>query len=77
MQTSLTTASSTALRIRALTPRLRALGDRPLFELFCELNGLSSAVMPRVEAYAALSLHTDLIESYGGRDLPPHLWIVK
>jgi hypothetical protein len=77
MQTSATTPSSTKLRIRAVTPRIRGLGDGPLSELLCELNGLSSAAMARIEAYAALTLHADLIEAYGGRDLPPNLWLVK
>jgi hypothetical protein len=77
MQNSLTTPSSTALRLRALTPRLRSLGDRPLFELLCELTALSSAVMSRVEAYGALTLYSDLIEAHGGRDLPSNLWVVK
>ena len=76
MQTSATTPSSTKLRLRAVTPRIRDLGDRPLFELLCELNGLSSAAMARIEAYAALTLHKDLIELHGGRDLPPVVRLV-
>ncbi len=59
------------MRLRALTPRLRQLGDRPVFELLCELTALSTAAMPRIEAYAALALHADFIECHGGRDLPP------
>jgi hypothetical protein len=77
MQTSATTPSSTKLRLRAVTPRIRDLGDRPLFELLCELNGLSSAAMARIEAYAALTLYSDLIEAYGGRDLPPTMRVIK
>jgi hypothetical protein len=76
MQTSITTPTSTALRLRALTPRIRDLGDRPLFELLCELNGFSSSAMPRIEAYAALTLHADLIELHGGRDLAPVVHLV-
>jgi hypothetical protein len=75
--TSATIASSIALRLRHITPRIRALGDRPLFELFCELAGRSSATMDRLEAYAALSLHADLIEAYGGRDLAPVVRLVR
>jgi hypothetical protein len=75
--TSATIASSTSIRLRHITPRIRALGDRPLFELFCELTGLSSAAMDRLEAYAALGLHADLIEAHGGRDLPPIVRLVK
>jgi hypothetical protein len=77
MQTSTTIPSTTALRLRALTPRLRQLGDRPLFELLCELNSLSSLAMSRIEAYAAISLHADLIEAHGGRDLPPTMRVIK
>jgi hypothetical protein len=77
MLTSVTSPSSTRLRLRALAPRIRGLGDRPLFELFCELASLSSATMDRLEAYAALGLHADFIEAYGGRDLPPTVFRVK
>jgi hypothetical protein len=77
MLTSTTIPSSTKLRLTALTPRIRSLGDRPLLELFCELTSLSSAVMGRVEAYGALSLHNDFIEMYGGRDLPPTILRIK
>jgi hypothetical protein len=75
--TSTTIPSTRALRLRAVTPRIRSLGDRPLYELFAELTALSSAVMPRIEAYAALTLHAELIEAYGGRDLAPTIYRVK
>ncbi len=77
IQTSITTPSSTRLRLRALTPRICKLGDRPVFELLCELNALSSAALPRIEAYAALSLHSDLLDAFGGRDLSPTIRCVK
>jgi hypothetical protein len=77
LQTSATTPSSTKQRLRAVTPRIRDLGDRPLFELLCELNGLSSSAMARIEVYAALTLHADLIELHGGRDLPPIMRVIK
>jgi hypothetical protein len=77
MRTSTTTPSSTKLRLSALTPRIRGLGDRPLYELFCELVSLSSATMDRLEAYGALGLHADLIEAHGGRDLPPVVRLIK
>jgi hypothetical protein len=76
MLTSVTTPSTLALRLRALAPRVRSLGDRPVYELLCELVSLSSAAMSRVEAYAALDLHTDFIELNGGRDLPPNIRVV-
>jgi len=77
MLTSVTSPSSVRLRLRALTPRIRELGDRPLYELFCELASLSSAAMGRFEAYGALGLHADFLIAHGGRDLPPTLQIVK
>jgi hypothetical protein len=77
MLTSVTSPPSVRLRLRALTPRIRQLGDRPLYELLCELVSLSSAALDRVEAYGALALHADLIEAYGGQDLPPAIWRVK
>ena len=77
MLTSVTSPSSVKLRLRALTPRIRQLGDRPLFELFCELASLSSATMDRLEAYGALGLHADFIKVHGGRDLPPAIFRVK
>jgi hypothetical protein len=77
MLTSITSPTSVALRLRALTPRIRGLGDRPLYELLCELVSLSSAALPRVEAYGALGLHADFIAANGGRDLPPAVWRVK
>jgi hypothetical protein len=77
METSLSIPSSRALRLRAITSRIRGLGDRPLYELFAELTALSSAVMPRLEAYSALTLYDDLIEAHGGRDLPPTMRVIK
>lgn len=77
MLTSVTSPTSTTLRLRALAPRIRGLGDRPLYELLCELVSLSSMAMPRVEAYGALGLHADFMAANGGRDLPANIRIVK
>jgi hypothetical protein len=77
MLTSVTSPSSTRLRLRALAPRIRQLGDRPLYELLCELVSLSTEALARVEAYGQLNLHADFIEAYGGRDLPPAVFRVK
>jgi hypothetical protein len=76
MPTSLTIASSIALRLRCLAPRIHALGVRPLYEFLCEVAGGADPVS-RAEAYATLTLHADLIEAYGGTDLPPAIWRVK
>jgi hypothetical protein len=74
--TSLTIASSIALRLRCLAPRIHALGVRPLYELLCEIAGGADPIS-RAEAYAALTLHADLLAAYGGTELPPRLWLVK
>jgi hypothetical protein len=75
MQTSVTTPSSTKLRLTALTPRIRGLGDRPLFELFCELTSLSSQVMDRLELYGRIDL--DALQAFDGVDLPPPVVRIK
>jgi hypothetical protein len=77
MQTSITTPSSTKLRLSALAPRIRGLGDRPVYELLCELVSLSSAAMGRVEAYGAIGLHADLIRAYGGTEMPATIVRIK
>ena len=77
MLTSVTSPTSTTLRLRALTPRIRQLGDRPLYELLCELVSLSSMAMDRVEACGRLGLHADFMAANNGRDLPPAVWLVR
>jgi hypothetical protein len=75
MITSITVASSIAIRLRCLTAVIRDLGDRPLYELLAELVAVSSATMDRVEAYA--SINPDILDRFGGRDLPPVIRLVK
>jgi hypothetical protein len=77
MLTSVTSPSSVRLRLHALAPRIRQLGDRPLYELLCELVSLSSTAMDRVEAYGAIARHADFIEAFGGCDLPALLHRIK
>lgn len=72
--TSLTIASSIAIRLRHLAGRIHGLGPRPLFELMCELS-TSSAALDRFEAYAALDHET--LARFGGHALPPPLRVVK
>jgi hypothetical protein len=74
--TSLTIASSIALRLRCLAPRIHVLGVRPLYELLCEIAGGADPIS-RAEAYAALTLHADLLAAYGGRELPPVVRRIK
>jgi hypothetical protein len=73
--TSVTIASSIALRVRALAIRLHRLGERPLYEFCCEIVGGSSDPLGRLERYAALDLNT--LRVLGGADLPPHLYRIK
>jgi hypothetical protein len=75
MQTSVTTPSSTRLRLTALAPRIRRLGDRACFELFCELTSLSSQVMDRLEIYGRIDL--DVLQAFDGVDLPPTIVRIK
>jgi hypothetical protein len=75
MPPSSTIASSIALRLRCLTPVIRDLGDRPLYELLAELVAASSAAMDRVETYARIN--TDILDQFDGHDLPPILRRVK
>jgi hypothetical protein len=74
--TSVTIASSIALRLRCLAPRIHALGVRPLYELLCEIAGGADPIS-RADAYAAITLHADLIAAYGGHDLPPAVRRIK
>ena len=68
--TSATIASSLALRIRQLAPRLHRLGPRPFFEFCCEIVG-GADPMTRLERFAALDGLNDFIRANGGHDLPP------
>ena len=52
-------------RIRYLAGQIHPLGERPLGELFLELNA-GSELGPVLEAYAALAPLTDFIHAYGG-----------
>lgn len=72
--TSLTIASSLALRLRYLARQIHALGERPLFELMAELSG-SSTALDIFESYATLD--GEFIRALGGDVLPPSIRIVK
>jgi hypothetical protein len=74
--TSLTIASSIALRLRCLAQRIHDLGPNPLFQMMCELSE-SSAAMNKFERYGGLALYRDFLDAHGGRDLPPVIRIVK
>jgi hypothetical protein len=74
--TSLTIASSISLRLRVLAQRISGLGARPLHEAMCEIVG-GADPMPTLEKYASLALYADLIEAYGGSELPPTLYRIK
>jgi hypothetical protein len=74
--TSVTIASSIALRLRNLAQRIHDLGPNPLFQIMCEMSG-SSAALDKFEQYGALTRHRDLIRAYSGDTLPPIIQIVK
>ena len=62
-------------RLRLLAERIHELGPRPLFELMFELaNG--AEVLPRLEAYAALSPLAGFIAELDGDRLPPRARLV-
>jgi hypothetical protein len=54
-------------RLRLLARRIHRLGERPLFELFRELDD-GTDLSSTLEAYAKLP--ADLIREYGGDRLP-------
>jgi hypothetical protein len=66
--------SSVELRLRALTPRIYALGKAPLYHLLRELVG-GADPLKTAETYA--SLPADFIRAYAGDKLPPALTIVS
>jgi hypothetical protein len=72
--TSLTIASSIALRLRCLAPKIHALGVRPLFEYLCEIAGGADPIC-RAEAYGRLD--PDTVRALGGDVLPPTVRRVK
>lgn len=74
IQTSLTIASSVALRIRALTQHLYRLGERPVFEWACEVGG-GADPLARLERYAQLD--PDTVHVLGGDVLPPIIRRIK
>ncbi len=74
--TSTTIPSSTGLRLRCLARRIHGLGPRTLYELMCALS-TSATAMPVFEQFGALAIYGDVIEAYGGRDLPPTLTLIK
>ena len=74
--TSVTIASSIALRLRCLAARIHDLGPYPLFQMMCELSR-SSAAMDKFERYGGLAPYRDFLDAHGGRDLPPTIVRIK
>jgi hypothetical protein len=54
-------------RLRHLARQIHRLGERPLFELFRELDA-GAPLWPRLEVYATLP--ADFIAAWGGDTLP-------
>jgi hypothetical protein len=59
--------AATRARLRYLVSRIHRLGERPLFELICEIDA-GADLVPRLEAYAALD--ADFIRALDGNHLP-------
>lgn len=72
---SITVASSLADALRQLAPRLHRLGSRTLYQFLADVVGGSSNPLGRLEAYAQLDAKT--LDAFGGRDLPPTLYLIK
>jgi hypothetical protein len=67
---------STAARLRLLAGRIHRLGPRPLYELLRELVD-GAEVLPRLEAYAALSSLASFIAELDGDQLPQAARLVR
>jgi hypothetical protein len=65
---SVTLASSTAVRLRYLAGHLHQLGPRPTFELLCEV-AQGEPLLERLEVYGRLDPET--VRALGGNTLPP------
>jgi hypothetical protein len=72
--TSVTLASSTALRLQFLAGRLHALGPRSTFEFLAEIAG-GADMFERLERYARLD--PDIVHALGGDVMPPVVRLVK
>jgi hypothetical protein len=71
---SVTIASSLALRIRALAPRLHRLGPHPLYQFLAEVVGGAPDPLGRLEAYAAID--AEVLDRFGGREMPQMIKLV-
>jgi hypothetical protein len=63
-------------RLRLLTRQIYRLGERPLYELFRELDA-GAPLQPRLEAYARLEPLADFIAALDGDQLPPPARLVR
>jgi hypothetical protein len=58
-----------APRLQRLARQIHALGERPLFELFRELER-GADLLPPLERYGRLAPFAEFIAAQGGRNLP-------
>jgi hypothetical protein len=72
--TSVTLASSVALRVRHLAAHLHSLGPRATFEWCCEVIG-GADPLDRLERYARLD--RDVVRALGGAEIPSQLMVLK
>jgi hypothetical protein len=68
--------STTAPRLRHLARQIHALGERPLYELFRELEA-GAELMPTLETYARLYPLAEFIAAFGGDRLPARARAVR
>jgi hypothetical protein len=66
---------NTEARLRYLAARIHPLGERPLFELFREVEA-GSDLLPVLERYSKLEPLTEFISDLGGHRLPPPVRLV-
>jgi hypothetical protein len=71
---SVTLASSTAVRLRYLAAHLHQLGSRPIFELLAEV-AQGAPLIERLEVYARLD--PEIVHALGGDEMPPTIIRIK
>jgi hypothetical protein len=64
------------VRLRRLARQIHTLGERPLFELFRELNA-GADLHPTLEIYARIAHLADFIRAQDGDHLASHARAVK
>jgi hypothetical protein len=75
---TLTLPSSCVPRLRRYAQAIHDRGANPFFYLLSEIVAGSSNPAWHLERFAAYAgIDQGVLDYFGGRDLPPHLWIAK